>query len=75
MLPFLAWNPVAFVSNVGGALLVHHNVWGRNIWHDIFSFEPATFGLVPFIPVSELKDLKREIADEDEPVGATEAAL
>ena len=54
VLPFLAWNPVAFISNVGGALLVHHNVWGRNIWHDIFSFEPATFGLVPFIPVITL---------------------
>ncbi len=51
VLPFLVWNPVAFVSNVGGALLVHQNVWGRNIWHDIFSFEPATFALVPFIPV------------------------
>jgi hypothetical protein len=54
VVPFLAWNPVAFVTNVGGALLVHQNVWGRNIWHDIMSFEPATFGLVPLIPVITL---------------------
>jgi hypothetical protein len=54
VLPFLAWNPAAFVTNVGGALLVHHVVWGRNLWHDIFSFEPATFALVPYIPVITL---------------------
>lgn len=35
VLPFLLWNPVAFVANVGGALLVHPDVWGRNVWRDI----------------------------------------
>jgi hypothetical protein len=54
VVPFLAWNPVAFISNVGGALLVHHNVWGRNVWHDVLSFEPATFALVPLIPAITL---------------------
>jgi hypothetical protein len=51
VLPFLLWNPVAFVSNVGGALLVHHNVWGRNVWHDALSYVPAALdALAPFIP-------------------------
>ena len=52
IVPFLAWNPVAFVSNVGGALLVHHNVWGRNLWHDDLGYvPPVAEALAPLIPV------------------------
>jgi hypothetical protein len=55
VLPFLAWNPVAFVSNVGGALLVHENIWGRNLWHDDLGYLPAaTTALAPEIPVITL---------------------
>jgi hypothetical protein len=51
VLPFLAWNPVALVSNVGGALLVHHNIWGRNLWHDALSYVPgAGDAIAPLIP-------------------------
>jgi hypothetical protein len=50
VLPFLIWNPVAFVSNVGGALLVHQNIWGRNIWHDLVILEPGEAGIAPLIP-------------------------
>jgi uncharacterized membrane protein len=51
VLPFLAWDPRAFVSNVGGALVVHENVWGRNVWHDVLSYVPgANDALAPLIP-------------------------
>jgi hypothetical protein len=52
VLPFVAWNPAAFVANVGGALLVHTNVWGRNLWHDAGAFAaPLVDALTPAIPV------------------------
>ncbi len=51
VLPFFAWNPVAFVSNVGGALLLHPNIWGRNVWHDVLSLEPGEVAIAPLIPV------------------------
>jgi hypothetical protein len=55
VLPFLAWNPVAFVSNVGGALVVHDTVWGRNVWHDVLSYVPgATGAIAPLIPAITL---------------------
>jgi hypothetical protein len=54
VLPFLIWNPVAFISNVGGALLVHHNIWGRNVWHDVLILEPGEAGIAPLIPVLTL---------------------
>ncbi|HEV8020473.1 MAG TPA: hypothetical protein VGP41_04360 [Candidatus Lustribacter sp.] len=54
VLPFLVWNPVAFVSNVGGALLTHHNIWGRNLWHDILILEPGEIAIAPLIPALAL---------------------
>jgi hypothetical protein len=54
VLPFLVWNPVAFVSNVGGALFTHHNIWGRNIWHDVLILEPGEVAIAPLIPVIAL---------------------
>ena len=55
VLPFLAWDPVAFVSNVGGALLVHQNIWGRNLWHDDLGYLPvAASAIAPEIPVITL---------------------
>ncbi len=51
VLPFFAWNPGAFVSNVGGALLLHQNIWGRNVWHDVLSLEPGEVAIAPLIPV------------------------
>jgi hypothetical protein len=51
VLPFFVWNPAAFVSNVVGALFVHHNIWGRNLWHDAVNFVPgAGDALAPFVP-------------------------
>jgi len=55
VLPFLAWNPPAFVANVGGALLVHQNVWGRNLWHDDLGFVPVIAeAIAPLIPAITL---------------------
>ena len=54
VLPFLVWNPVAFVSNVGGALFTHHNIWGRNIWHDVLILEPGEVAIAPLIPALAL---------------------
>jgi hypothetical protein len=54
VLPFFAWNPGAFVSNVGGALLLHQNVWGHNLWHDVLSLEPGEVAIAPLIPVITL---------------------
>jgi hypothetical protein len=55
VLPFLAWDPVAFVSNVGGALLVHQNIWGRNLWHDDLGYLPvAANAIAPEIPAITL---------------------
>jgi hypothetical protein len=54
VLPFFAWNPVAFVSNVGGALLLHPNIWGRNVWHDLLSLQPGEVAIAPLIPVIAL---------------------
>jgi hypothetical protein len=51
VLPFFAWNPVAFVANVGGALVLHANVWGRNAWHDAVSFLPFATVFTPIIPL------------------------
>jgi hypothetical protein len=51
VLPFLAWNPAGFVANVGGALLVHRNVWGRNLWHDFGGLAPGAIDFISrFIP-------------------------
>ena len=56
VLPFLVWNPLAFVANVGGALFVHQNVWGRNLWHDDLGYVPvianALAPLIPFITLA-----------------------
>ena len=54
VLPFFAWNPVAFVANVGGALLLHPNIWGRNVWHDVLSLEPGEVAIAPLIPAITL---------------------
>lgn len=54
VLPFLLWNPVAFVSNVGGALLTHHDIWGRNVWHDVLILEPGEIAIAPLIPALAL---------------------
>jgi hypothetical protein len=54
VLPFFAWNPVAFVSNVGGALLLHSNIWGRNLWHDFVSLQPGEVAIAPLIPAITL---------------------
>jgi hypothetical protein len=52
VLPYFVWNPIAFVTNVGGALLVHQNNWGRNVWRDVLSFVPgAGNALGPWIPL------------------------
>jgi len=51
ILPFFIWNPVAFVANVGGALVLHANVWGRNIWHDLVALTPLADTLAPVIPI------------------------
>ena len=49
--PFLIWNPVALISNVGGALVTHHNIWGRNVWHDWVIGIPAGDAVAPLIPL------------------------
>lgn len=54
VLPFLIWNPVAFISNVGGALFVHQNIWGRNLWHDVLILEPGEIAIAPLIPAFTL---------------------
>jgi hypothetical protein len=54
VLPFFAWNPVAFVSNVGGALLLHPDIWGRNVWHDLLSLQPGEVAIAPLIPAIAL---------------------
>jgi hypothetical protein len=54
VLPFFAWNPVAFVSNVGGALLLHPNIWGHNVWHDLLSLQPGEVAIAPLIPAVTL---------------------
>jgi hypothetical protein len=54
VLPFFVWNPVAFVSNVGGALLLHPDIWGRNVWHDLLSLEPGEVAIAPLIPAIAL---------------------
>lgn len=52
VLPFFVWNPVAFVRNVGGELITHTNVWGRNVWHDALSLAGPQFAiLTPAIPL------------------------
>jgi hypothetical protein len=51
VLPFFAWNPIAFIANVGGALVLHSNVWGRNAWHDAVSFLPFAGVFTPYIPL------------------------
>ncbi len=54
VLPFLAWNPVAFVQNVGGALIVHQEIWGRNLWHDVLILQPGEIAIAPLIPLVTL---------------------
>jgi len=54
VLPFFAWNPVAFVANVGGALLLHQNIWGRNVWHDLLSLQPGGVAIAPLVPAITL---------------------
>ena len=55
VLPFFAWNPAGFIANVGGALLVHRNVWGRNVWHDFGGDAPdaidAVARLIPSVMI------------------------
>jgi hypothetical protein len=52
VLPFFLWNPAAFVRNVGGELIAHTNVWGRNVWHDALSLAgPQLDVLTPAIPL------------------------
>ena len=50
-LPFLIWDPGALIHNVGGALITHTNIWGRNVWHDWVSFIPLSDMIAPLIPV------------------------
>lgn len=55
VVPFFAWNPAGFIANVGGALIVHHNIWGRNVWHDVAGFIPGDGGAIaPLIPAIAL---------------------
>lgn len=54
IVPFLIWNPGALIGNVGGALITHHNIWGRNIWHDWIAFIPNGALAAPFIPAITL---------------------
>ena len=50
IVPFLIWNPAALIGNVGGALITHHNIWGRNVWHDWIALIPNGTFVAPFIP-------------------------
>lgn len=54
VLPFLAWNPIGLASNVGGELLAHQNIWGRNLWHDVISLQPGEVAIAPLIPAITL---------------------
>jgi hypothetical protein len=52
VLPFFVWNPAAFVRNVGGEMIAHTNVWGRNFWHDALSFAGSQLNAItPAIPL------------------------
>jgi hypothetical protein len=51
VLPFFFWNPVAFVTNVAGALVVHGNIWGRNVWHDWVRLTPLGDSIAPIVPI------------------------
>ncbi len=47
VVPFFAWNPQAFIANVGGALLVHPEIWGRNVWRDLGTFAGPALAALP----------------------------
>ncbi len=47
VVPFAAWNPAAFAANVGGALLVHPDIWGRNLWRDVITVAWPAFRALP----------------------------
>jgi hypothetical protein len=52
VLPFFLWNPLAFVRNVGGEMIAHTNVWGRNVWSDVLSLAvPQLDAITPAIPL------------------------
>ena len=54
VVPFLIWNPIAFIENVGGALITHHTIWGRNVWHDWIEQIPGGAIVAPVIPIVTL---------------------
>jgi hypothetical protein len=50
-LPFLAWNPLGFWRNVVAGLLVHTNIWGRNLWAVLTAIAPgARDAVARFVP-------------------------
>jgi len=53
VVPFLAWNPAGFITNVGGAYTYHPEAYGRNLWRDVIGAWPnvatALQPLIPFI--------------------------
>jgi hypothetical protein len=51
VLPFVLWNPVGFWRNVVAGLLVHSNVWGRNVWGLLTAVAPDARDVVArYIP-------------------------
>jgi hypothetical protein len=50
IVPFLVWNPFAFIGNVGGALITHQYIWGRNVWHDWVGLIPNGTAIAPLVP-------------------------
>jgi hypothetical protein len=52
VVPFFAWNPAGFITNVGGAYLYHPDAYGRNLWHDGLGTWPALAAVLrPLIPL------------------------
>jgi len=50
-LPFVVWDPVGFWRNVIAGLLVHTNIWGRNVWGLLAAFAPgARDAVARFVP-------------------------
>ncbi len=51
VLPFVIWNPAGFWHNVVAGLLVHTNVWGRNVWGLLTAIAPdARDAVARYIP-------------------------
>jgi hypothetical protein len=62
LVPFLIWNPGALIANVGGALVTHANIWGRNVWHDWISSLPNGGAVAPVIPAVTLAGVAALVA-------------